>query len=100
MLGRPGPPGRPGRSRPPAGGALPVLVAVAILSGIALLGIPIARAQTTIDSLQNDPVMARLHRMDKFLHAAEVDGVTRDPRSLGNPAEAIRLTVVPQVLGD
>jgi len=78
---------------------LPALVGFAILSGIALLGVPFAQAQATIDSLENDPVMARLHRMDKFLHAREVGGVTRDPRSLGNPAEEIRLSVVPQVLG-
>jgi hypothetical protein len=68
------------------------------LAAIAVAAVPIARAQTTTPD-ENDPVMARLHRMDKFLHAAEVGGVTRDPRSLGNPAEEIRLSVVPQVLG-
>ena len=45
------------------------------------------------------PLHGLLLRMDQFLHAQEVEGVTRDPRSLGNPPEEIRLTVVPQLLG-
>ena len=99
MIGRPVLPGRPGRLRSRPVASLPALVALAVLAGIAGFDASGAWAQTTADSLENDPVMARLHRMDKFLHSQEVDGVTRDPRSLGNPAEEIRLTVVPQVLG-
>ena len=55
-----------------------------------------ARAQDANELRQ--PLYGLLLRMDQFLHAEEVDGVTRDPRSLGNPAEEIRLTVVPQLL--
>ena len=45
-----------------------------------------------------DPLAAMLHRIDAFLHRGEADGVTRDPRSLQNPPEEIRLSVVPQLL--
>lgn len=40
-----------------------------------------------------------LGAVDAFLQSREVDGVTRDERSLENPSEEIRLTVVPQLLG-
>jgi len=40
-----------------------------------------------------------LDQVDAFLQANEVDGVTRDARSLENPTEEIRLTVAPQLLG-
>jgi hypothetical protein len=39
-----------------------------------------------------------LNRIDAFFHRGEVDGVTLDPRDLGNPPEQIRLSVVPQLL--
>jgi hypothetical protein len=40
-----------------------------------------------------------LRRIDRFLRRGEADGVTLDPRSLQNPPEEIRLSVVPQLLG-
>lgn len=45
-----------------------------------------------------DPLFATIQRIDAYLHRNEEQGVTRDPRSLQNPAEEIRLTVVPQLL--
>jgi hypothetical protein len=46
-----------------------------------------------------DPVRALVRRMDVFLHAEELEGITRDPRFELNPAEFTRLSVVCQLLG-
>ena len=56
-------------------------------------------AQPKDPSALRPSIYGLMLRMDQFLHAEEVAGVTRETRSLGYPAEEIRLTVVPQLLG-
>ncbi len=46
-----------------------------------------------------DPLFALVHRMDTFLHEAELEGITLDPRFHASPAEFTRLSVVCQLLG-
>jgi hypothetical protein len=58
-----------------------------------------ALAPGTTRAAAGDFVRPLVLRMDNFLQREESDGVTLDPRRLGNPPEQIRLSVVPQLLG-
>ena len=69
-----------------------------LLAFVFLTNAPVASGGPPASTELPQPLYGLLLRMDQFLHAGEVDGVTRDPRSLGNPAEEIRLSVVPQLL--
>jgi len=46
-----------------------------------------------------DPLVPMLRRMNRYFHRHEVDGVTIDPRVVLHASEAIRLSVISQLLG-
>ncbi len=66
----------------------------ALLSG--LLAAPSARA---LPAAGPDPRAAILRRMDRYFQRHEVDGVVLDARYVLNETEAVRLSVIPQLLG-
>ena len=63
----------------------------ALVLAIAVATPAAARAQTA-------DLAATVGRIDAFMQQHEVDGVTREPRTLPSEAEEIRLSVVPQLL--
>lgn len=72
-----------------------VALLLALSCAVACAAAPRAHAAT---GEPRDTLTAMLRRIDRFLHRGEADGVTLDPRSLQNPPEEIRLSVVPQLL--
>src|SRR5262245_66628338 len=62
------------------------------------LTLAVAPAAVAAPRPPQDPLAGMIHRVDAFLHRAEAEGVTRDPRSFGNASEEIRLSVVSQLL--
>jgi hypothetical protein len=70
----------------------------ALLIVLYCLTVPRAALADIASRDPRDPLPAMIQRVDVFLHRAEVEGVTRDARSLGYPAEEIRLSVVSQLL--
>ena len=74
-----------------AGGRAILIVSLALLTLPVLAAPPVRRPR--------DPLIPMLHRMDRYFQRHEVDGVTMDSRYSINPSEAIRMSVVCQLLG-
>ena len=68
---------------------------LALAAGLALAALQPPAAAT----LPNDPLLRIVHRMNRYFHGHEVDGVTLDSRYAINPTEVVRLSVVSQLLG-
>lgn len=67
---------------------------------VACLLLPaLASARPASETPPGDPLLPLVHRMDEYFQGHETDGVTMDSRYSINPSEAIRMSVVCQVLG-
>ena len=81
-------------------GTLHLVFALALLSG----GVPVRPAAGAppvhLVMEPRDPLLPMLSRVRRFLHQNEVDGVVMDSRYVVSPSEAIRMSVVSQLLGD
>lgn len=63
------------------------------------IGVNSGDGHDAYERLRRDPLIPLLHRVNRFFHAHEADGVTMDARYPINPSEAIRMSVVSQLLG-
>jgi hypothetical protein len=90
---------RPGQTRPVRGGAAARYRIACLALWLGLCALPASLAAENRPPVYWDPLAGTVERMDGFLQRYEVDGVTRDYRSLNNAPEEIRLSVVPQLLG-
>lgn len=73
----------------------PSRIVAALSAALALAGTHPACAERPA----RDPLLPLVRRMDRYLQQHEVDGVTMDSRYDINPSEAIRMSVVCQILG-
>ena len=68
-----------------------------VLAVSALLG-PAAPVRARVRPEPHDPLLPLVRRIDRYFQQHEVEGVVLDSRYAINPTEAVRLSVIPQLL--